>query len=137
MLRLLYSLPMNKRVSFELPGVEHTNPIPGGCRIGPFLITSGVSGKDPRTNSFPEGIDAQCAQMFVNIRALLEAGGATPEDVIKLTVWLKDKSLRPHLNKQWVAMFPDGHSRPARHTFAGPDLDPPMLVQCEVMAVIA
>jgi len=74
--------------------------------------------------------------MFANIRALLEAGGATPEDVIKVTVWLTDKALRPHVNKQWLAMFPDPHSRPARHTFASPDLDPPTLVQCEVIAVI-
>jgi enamine deaminase RidA (YjgF/YER057c/UK114 family) len=127
---------MSKRVSIELPGVEHTNPIPGACRVGPFFITSGVSGKDPKTNSFPADIDGQCAQMFANLRTLLEAGGATPEHVIKVTVWIKDKALRPHLNKQWLAMFPDPHSRPARHTFAGPDLDPPMLVQCEAMAVV-
>ena len=128
---------MSKRVSFELPGVEHTHPIPGGCRIGSFLITSVVSGKDPGTGAFLEGIEGQCAQMVANMRALLETGGATPEDVIKVTVWLTDKALRPHVNKQGLAMFPDPHSRPARHTFAGPDLDPPMLVQCEVMAVIA
>ncbi|MBV9508599.1 MAG: RidA family protein [Acidobacteriia bacterium] len=128
---------MSKRVSFDLPGVEHTNPIPGGCRIGSFLMTSGVSGKDPRTGKFPEGIDAQCAQMFANVRTLLAEGGAAPEDVIKVNVWIKDKILRPHLNREWLAMFPDGHSRPARHTFASPDLDPPMLVQCEVIAVIA
>ena len=127
---------MSKRVSFELPGVEHTHPIPGGCRIGSFLVTSIISGKDPGTGAFPEGIEGQCAQMFANVRALLEAGGATPEDVIKMNVWLTDKALRPHVNKQWLAMFPDPHSRPARHTFASPDLDPPMLVECEVMAVI-
>ena len=127
---------MSKRISIELPGVAHTNPIPGACRKGPFLITSGVSGKDPKTGSFPEGIEGQCAQMFTNLRVLLETGGAQPADVIKVTVWLKDKSLRPHLNKEWLAMFPDPHSRPARHTFAGPDLDPPMLVQCEAMAVV-
>jgi len=45
-------------------------------------------------------------------------------------------ALRPHVNKQLPAMFPDPHSRPARHTFASPDLDPPTLVQCEVIAVI-
>jgi 2-iminobutanoate/2-iminopropanoate deaminase len=127
---------MSKRVSFELPGAEHTHPIPGGCRIGSFLITSGISGKDPQNGAYPEGIEGQCAQMFANIRALLDAGGATPEDVIKVNVWITDKALRPHLNRHWRAMFPDPHSRPARHTFASLDLDPPMLVQCEVMAVI-
>jgi hypothetical protein len=33
-------------------------------------------------------------------------------------------------------MFPDPHSRPARHTFQNPDLPPGMLVQCEVIAYI-
>ena len=33
-------------------------------------------------------------------------------------------------------MFPDPHSRPARHTFPAPDLPPGMLVQCEVIAFI-
>jgi enamine deaminase RidA (YjgF/YER057c/UK114 family) len=125
-----------KRESIELPGVEHTNPIPAACRVGSFLMTSGVSGKDPNTGKFPDGIEAQCAQMFTNVRQLLSLAGGTPEQVIKINVWILNKALRPHLNKEWLAMFPDPHSRPARHTFAAPDLDPPMLVQCEVIAVL-
>jgi enamine deaminase RidA (YjgF/YER057c/UK114 family) len=124
------------RRSVELAGMEHSHPIPGVCRVGPLVMTSAISGKIPGTDTFPDDFEGQCTQMFANIRALLEAGGATAEEVIKVNVWLKDKSFRPQLNKQWLAMFPDGNSRPARHTFAAPDLDPPMLVQCEVMAVV-
>ena len=126
----------NRRASFDLPGVEHTNPIPAACRVGSFLMTSGVSGKDPNTGKFPDGIEAQCAQMFSNIRQILALAGAAPEQVIKINVWIKDKTLRPHVNKEWLAMFPDPNSRPARHTFAALDLDAPMLVQCEVIAVV-
>ena len=53
-----------------------------------------------------------------------------------MTVWLKDRSNRPVVNQYWLEMFPDAHSRPARHTFASPDLPEPMLVQCEFMAVL-
>ena len=127
---------MSRRVSIEVPGMEHDNPIPAACRVGPFLITSGVSGKEPYTLKFPEGIEAQCAQMFSTIRVILEQAGAAPADIIKINVWLQDRSLRPHVNKEWLAMFPDPHSRPARHTFNAPDLPPGMLVQCEVIAVI-
>jgi 2-iminobutanoate/2-iminopropanoate deaminase len=127
---------MSRRVSFDLPGLKHTNPIPSACRVGPVLVTSGISGVDPQSGKLPEGIEAQCAQMFANIRSILEVGGATTEDVVKLTVWLQDRTQRPAVNKEWMAMFPDPHSRPARHTFAGPDLAPEMLVQCEVMAVV-
>jgi 2-iminobutanoate/2-iminopropanoate deaminase len=127
---------MSRRVSFDLPGLKHTNPIPSACRVGPILVTSGISGVDPHSGKLPDGIEAQCAQMFANIRSILEVGGATTDDVVKLTVWLQDRTQRPAVNKEWMAMFPDPHSRPARHTFAGPDLAPEMLVQCEVMAVV-
>jgi hypothetical protein len=33
-------------------------------------------------------------------------------------------------------MFPDPHSRPARHTFSSPELPEPQMVQLELMAVI-
>jgi enamine deaminase RidA (YjgF/YER057c/UK114 family) len=127
---------MGRRVSIEIPGFEHDNPIPAACRVGPLLITSGVSGKEPYTGKYPEGIEAQCAQMFSSIREILKVAGATPEDIAKINVWIKDRDLRPHVNKEWLAMFPDPHSRPARHTFQNPDLPPGMLVQCEVIAYI-
>jgi 2-iminobutanoate/2-iminopropanoate deaminase len=128
---------MSNRKSIEVPGLEHLNPIPNASRIGPFLVSGGIFGKDPATGKVPEGVEAQCEQMFANVRRVLEAGGARPEDVIKLSVWLKDMANRPVVNKYWVQMFPDPHSRPARHTFPTPDLRAPLLVECEIMAVIS
>jgi enamine deaminase RidA (YjgF/YER057c/UK114 family) len=127
---------MSKRVSIEVPGLEHVNPIPNASRIGPFLVSGGIFGKDSGTGKVADGVDAQCERMFANVRKVLEAGGATPEDVIKLSVWLKDMANRPVVNKYWVEMFPDALSRPARHTFPTPDLRAPLLVECEIMAVI-
>ena len=126
---------MSARVSIEVPGLKHDNPIPAACRIGPFLVSSVISPKDS-DGKVPDGLDAQCRQVFDNLKALLAAAGAAPEQVIKLTVWLKDRSLRPHVNKFWLELFPDPHSRPARHTFSAPDLPEPQLVQMEVMAVL-
>jgi 2-iminobutanoate/2-iminopropanoate deaminase len=128
---------MARRVSIEVPGFEHDNPIPAACRVGPFLITSGVSGKEPYTGKMLEGIEAQCAQMFATVRQILEIAGGSPEDVVKMNVWMKDRTQRPALNKGWLEMFPDPHSRPARHTFESKDLPGQMLVQCEVIAVVS
>jgi enamine deaminase RidA (YjgF/YER057c/UK114 family) len=127
---------MSKRISIEVPGLEHVNPIPNASRVGPFLVSGGIFGKDPGTGKVPDGVEAQCEQMFANVRKVLEAGGAAPEDVIKLSVWLKDIADRPVMNKYWLQMFPDPQSRPARHTFPTPDLRVPLLVECEIMAVI-
>ena len=127
---------MSERRSIEVPGLEHINPIPNASRIGPFLASGGIFGKNPSTGKVPDSIDAQCEQMFANIRTVLQAGGAKPEHIIKLSVWLKDMANRPVVNKHWLLMFPDAHSRPARHTFPTPDLRDPLLVECEIMAVI-
>lgn len=128
---------MAKRKSIEIPGLAHDNPLPAACRLGPLLISSGVSGKLPHTGKYPETIEKQCAQMFKTIRQILELGGATPEDVVKINFWVRDRALRPHINKEWLAMFPDPHSRPARHTFQTQDLPEGMMVQSEVIAYIA
>jgi 2-iminobutanoate/2-iminopropanoate deaminase len=127
---------MSERRSIEVPGLDHINPIPNASRIGPFLVSGGIFGKNPSTGKVADGIDAQCEQMFANIRKVLEAGGAKPEHIIKLSVWLKDMANRPVVNKHWLLMFPEAHSRPARHTFPTPDLRDPLLVECEIMAVI-
>lgn len=127
---------MSDRKSIDVPGLDHINPIPNASRIGNILVSGGIFGKDPATGKVPDGIEAQCEQTFANIRTVLKAGGATPEDIIKLSVWLKDIADRPVMNKYWLQMFPDDHSRPARHTFPTPDLRSPLLVECEVMAII-
>lgn len=128
---------MSNRTSIEVPGLEHVNPIPNASRVGPFLASGGIFGKNPGTGKVPDGIEAQCEQTFANVRTVLQAGGATPDDVIKLNVWLKDITDRPILNKYWLQLFPEPHSRPARHTFHTPDLRAPLLVECEIMAVIS
>ena len=127
---------MNKRRSIEIPGLQHENPIPVASQIGSFLVTSGIFGKDVSTGMIPPGIEEQCLQMFANIRLILAAAGGTPEDIIKMTVWVKDKALRPHVNKEWLLMFPDETSRPARHSLLNSDLPGAALVQCEVMAIL-
>lgn len=127
---------MNKRRSIEVAGLKHVNPIPNGCRIGPFLMTGVILGKDPATGQVPQEITAQCKLLFENVRRILDAAGAAPEDVIKLNFWVTDKALREHINKEWVAMFPDPHSRPARHTFTDADQPSGARISCDVTAVI-
>jgi len=60
----------------------------------------------------------------------------TPDDIIKMTVWITDRSLREIMNRHWVAMFPDPHSRPARHTLTSRDFTAPMQIQCDLMGVL-
>ncbi|MBD8880310.1 RidA family protein [Rhodanobacter sp. 7MK24] len=75
---------------------------PHARRLGNLLFLSGVGPRQPGTNAIPgnvydiEGklvgydIEAQCRQVFANVRAVLEAGGARWEDLVDVTVFLTD-----------------------------------------------
>jgi 2-iminobutanoate/2-iminopropanoate deaminase len=128
---------VSSRQSFEVEGLEHDNPIPMGCKIGPFMMTSGIFGKEPGTRKAPDDIEGQCALMFANVRRVMKAAGGSTEDIIKMVVWAKDKSFKEAMNREWLAMFPDPHSRPARHTMQYAGFSGNILIQCEIVAVIA
>ena len=124
-----------RRTSIELPGFAHANPIPVASRIGSFLVSGVLTGRDPATGELPSDLDTQCANVFAHVRALLGAAGGSTDDIIKMTFWLADPRDRIALNRAWVAMFPDPTSRPARQAVAA-TLDGGMLVQCDLMAVL-
>lgn len=46
-----YTLAVSRRRSFEVPGLQHDNPIPMGSVIGPFLMTSGIFGSRNAENT--------------------------------------------------------------------------------------
>ena len=71
------------------------------------------------------------------LRRIVEAAGGTTENILKLSFYVRDKNLREHINKEWLAMFPDPHSRPARHTFQSSDMAEGVLVTCDVIAVFS
>lgn len=123
------------RRSIDLPGFAHANPIPAASRIGPFLFSGVLTGRDPATREMPASLDAQCAHVFRHVRALCAAAGGTTDDIAKMTFWLERYRDRDALNREWVAMFPDPASRPARQVMAA-QLDEGCLVQCDIVAVI-
>ena len=128
---------MEKRQSINVPGASHVNPIPSACRRGPFVVTGAISGTDPATGKMPDDLDAQCRAMFANVRRVMEAAGGGADDIVKMTVWISDRALRPILNKHWIEIFPDPHSRPARHTVTSADFTAPMQIQCDLLAVLS
>lgn len=121
--------------SIDVPGASHNAPIPAAARVGNLLCTSAVSGKDPATGQLPADVVAQVGHTFANLRAVLQAGGASLDDVVKFSVTIKDNAVREHLNAAWLACFPDPHDRPARHIVVQ-DLQHGMWLQIEVMAFV-
>lgn len=123
--------------SIEIPGVNHGGaPIPMGARVGNTIYSSGIPGVDTETGKPAPDAASQARLAFAHLRAFLQAAGAGLEDVVRMTVYIKDPAAREHVNAEWLACFPDPHDRPARHTLQY-DLQHGMLLQLEVVAVIA
>ncbi len=75
---------------------------PHARRVGNLLFLSGVGPRQPGDNAIPGNvhdadgrlvdydIEAQCRQVFANVRAVLEASGAAWTDLVDVTVFLTD-----------------------------------------------
>jgi 2-iminobutanoate/2-iminopropanoate deaminase len=125
-----------KRRSLEVAGVSHGSaPIPMGSRVGNIIYSSGIAGVDPSTGKLATDVAGQAFFAFQNMRAMLADGAASFEDVVRVTVYLKDNTARDAINAEWINAFPDPHSRPARHALIY-DLQHGMLLQLEVVAVL-
>lgn len=126
-----------RRRSVHVPGITHgSNPFPLGSRIGEVVYSSGIPAVDPATRTIPTGHAEQVRQAFHNLELFLAAAGVTTEDVVRVTISVSDESVRTLINGEWLRLFPDPGSRPARHTLVtalrgGAD------IQLEVVAVAA
>ena len=124
------------RRSIEVPGLHHGGlPIPQASVVGNLLASGGISPLNPDTGSVPDSAEAQAEVVFANLRRVLDAAGGHLEDVVKCTVFVRDKSIRPAVDKHWLELFPDEASRPARHTLRT-DLTEPLQIQLEILAVL-
>jgi 2-iminobutanoate/2-iminopropanoate deaminase len=125
------------RRSIEVENFGHgANPIPAACRAGNVVMTGGIAGSDPATGVVPADAQQQVAHAFANVRRILAAAGARPDDVVKIAVSVRTFELRAAINEQWLAMFPDEHSRPARHVTRYDHFGGETAIQLEVYAVV-
>lgn len=128
--------PCERRESVYAPGFSHENPIPAASKIGPFLFSGALTGRDPATGEMGADLATQCRNAFVHMRNVMGAAGGSTDDIVKVNVWLVDYRDREALNEQWLALFPDPSCRPARQVMAA-QLDRGALIQLDLVAVLA
>lgn len=80
----------------------------------------------------PEGITAQATQSCENVKAVLEAGGASLNTVFKTTCFLANIDDFAAFNQVYASYF---SSKPARSCFAVKALPKGALCEIEAMAV--
>ncbi|SRR6266540_211301 len=122
------------RESHNVEPQIHQNPIPTATRTGNMLFTSVIGGRDLVTGKVPDSAEEQARNVFKILQKILDKFGATAGDVAMVHVFIKEPSVRALVNVPWVEMFPDEHSRPARHTTMDESLGG--FVQIEAIAVV-
>ena len=103
---------MQKRQEFMVEGLMP--PISHYCdavRWGDLLFVSGVAPVDAKGKVVGGDAAAQTRQVFLNLKAVLEAAGAGFGDVLKVTVYLTDVEDRKKINPVRQEFF--GDARPA------------------------
>ena len=112
--------------------------------IGPYsqaIVANGMaylSGQiplDPATNQMIEGgIEAQTERVLENLKAVLEACGASLAAVVKTTVFLKDMGEFPKMNEVYARYFAE--NPPARSTVQAAKLPRDVSVEIDCMAIV-
>lgn len=106
---------MEKKVITTPKAPAAIGPYEQGIKAGQFLFTAGQIPKDPVSGQLVTGdIQAQTRQVMENLKAVLEAGGASLAQVVKVTVYLKDLQEFAAMNQVFERYFSE--SKPARTT---------------------
>ena len=116
----------------EAPGAIGTYS--QAIRCGDTVYLSGQIGLDPRTMQMVEGIDAQIARVFDNLKAVAEAAGGSLADAAKLTVYLTDLAHFAKVNEAMAAYFTQPY--PARAAVGVATLPRAALVEADAILVI-
>jgi 2-iminobutanoate/2-iminopropanoate deaminase len=102
---------------------------------GGLVFTAGQIPLDPRTGELVEGdVRRHTEQVFANLRAVLEAAGASLSTVVKTTVFLRDMNDFAAMNEVYGEAF--GDHRPARSTVQAARLPRDASVEIEVVAAV-
>ena len=128
---------------------EPVGAYPHARRVGQFLFLSGVGPRMPGSNEIPGNvyddqrrlvaydIEAQCRQVFANVRAVLEASGARWEDLVDVTVFLTDMARDfAAYNRVYAEYFRDPATAPCRTTLGITALPTPIAIELKCIAVL-
>jgi 2-iminobutanoate/2-iminopropanoate deaminase len=129
---------MSKQVIATDKAPAAIGPYSQGVRAGNLIFTAGQAGVDPATQQVVAGgITEQTTRTFENLKAILEAGGASLAKVLKATVFLKDMNDFAAMNAVYGTYFGQVSAPlPARTTVEAARLPKDVLVEIELIAEI-
>lgn len=106
----------------------------GIAASGKMIFVSGQIPFTPEGNLAGDDITSQTHQSIRNIIAILEAAGATIDNVVKTTVLMKNMGDFAKMNEIYNEYF--GTSKPARAAYEVARLPKDVMIEIEAIAVI-
>ena len=103
--------------------------------VGDLLFTSGQIPLRPDGTLNDGDITVQTTQVLANLKAVIEAAGATLDKVVKTTVFMKNLDDFVAMNKIYGEAF--GDHKPARSTVQVAKLPRDVLVEIEAIVSLA
>ncbi len=124
-----------KDVILTARGPKPIGPYSQAIKSNGFLFVSGQIAFDPLSGEFV-GVDIrqQTERVLENLKAILEASGASFHHVVKTTVFLKDMNDFAAMNEVYARCFTA--VPPARSTVQAAGLPKDALVEIEVIAAL-
>ncbi len=126
---------MGKKVIETNRAPKAIGPYSQAIRAGNFLFLSGQIPLDPKTGELVKGdIRQQTQRVLENIKGVLESQELGMEDVVKVTIFLKNIGDFNQVNEVYGTYFP--FSPPARSTVAAAGLPRDVEIEIEAIAVV-
>jgi 2-iminobutanoate/2-iminopropanoate deaminase len=120
-----------KKQIITIPGAPAT-PYSPAVKAGDFLYVSGQIGIRDRDGNEINTFEGQARQCIQNMERILETAGLSLDDVVKVTVFLRNEGDFNRMNEIFRAHFPQ--DPPARSTVIAGLLNPEMLIEIECIA---
>ncbi len=126
---------MAEKQVVQVPGIKTIGPYSQAVRCAGLLFVSGQPGVNPATGlAAGPSFEEQLAQVFLNLEAVLTAGGSRFDLVVNTTVLVTDIANFPMVNDAFARYFPE--NPPARMTMQVP-LPNGLLISIGCVAAIA
>ena len=110
-------------------------PYSQAIKAGNLVFCSGQIPIDPKTGEFVStDVAEQTEQVLINLKAVLEAAGASLSDVVKTTVFLADMGEFAAMNDVYARHFVE--NKPARATVEAARLPRDARVEIDCIAVV-
>jgi 2-iminobutanoate/2-iminopropanoate deaminase len=127
---------MEKSVIFSSSAPAAIGPYSQAIRAGNILFVSGQIALDPAVGTVidDKSVGAQTRRVLQNIQAIVTTAGASLENVVKTTVFLKDMNDFAEMNAVYGEFF--GSAPPARATVEVSRLPRDVSVEIDCIAVL-